>query len=127
MHTPADKKRISADEDAVGAMTFKGCERSINLVAIARVEDFDLHPERISSRVDIFHSSLGNLNISRIYEYPYPSGLWQQLTPPGRDRLETRPCLTGSSPTLKTIGIVLVVAFAASAAGKVNSVAMTLT
>ena len=37
--------------------------------------------------------------------------------PPGRLRLATRPSLTGSSPTPKTIGIVAVAALAASAAG----------
>ena len=37
--------------------------------------------------------------------------------PPGRARLATRPSLTGSSPTPKTIGIVVVAALAASAAG----------
>src|SRR5262245_46654292 len=37
--------------------------------------------------------------------------------PPGRARLATRPNLTGSSPTPKTIGIVVVAALAASAAG----------
>ena len=36
--------------------------------------------------------------------------------PPGRARLATRPSLTGSSPTPKTIGIVVVAALAASAA-----------
>ena len=35
--------------------------------------------------------------------------------PPGRARLATRPSLTGSSPTLKTMGIVAVAALAASA------------
>jgi hypothetical protein len=33
--------------------------------------------------------------------------------PPGRARLATRPCLTGSSEVVKTIGIVAVAAFAA--------------
>ena len=37
--------------------------------------------------------------------------------PPGRARLATRPSLTGSSPTTKTMGIVVVAALAASAAG----------
>ena len=141
------QKRIWADEEAVGATAYKGCEGSINLVAIARVRTWDLQPECVSSRVDSFHGSLGNLNISRIYEYANASGLWQQLTqesrlfavtselkklmpvalPPGRDRLATRPCLTGSSPILNTIGIVVVVAFAASAAGVLSSVTTTFT
>ena len=37
--------------------------------------------------------------------------------PPGRARLATRPSSTGSPPTMKTIGIVEVAFFAASAAG----------
>jgi hypothetical protein len=71
LHAPADKKRIWADEEAVGATAYEGCEGSINLVAIARVQNLDLQPECVSSRVDIFHGSLGNLNISRIYEHAY--------------------------------------------------------
>jgi hypothetical protein len=47
--------------------------------------------------------------------------------PPGRDRLSTRPSLTGSSPALNTIGITLVAAFAASAAGMLGGVTITLT
>jgi hypothetical protein len=37
LHAPADKKRIWADEEGVGAIAYKACEGSINLVAIARV------------------------------------------------------------------------------------------
>jgi hypothetical protein len=47
------------------------------------------------------------------------NSLLRKLTPvrlpPGRARLATRPSLTGSSATLKTIGIVVVAALAASA------------
>src|SRR5262249_10301341 len=39
--------------------------------------------------------------------------------PPGRFRLATKPSLIGSSPIVKTIGMVVVAAFAASAAGVV--------
>ena len=39
--------------------------------------------------------------------------------PPGRARLGTSPTATGSLPTKNTIGIVVVAAFAASAAGYV--------
>jgi hypothetical protein len=37
------------------------------------------------------------------------------MLPPGRLRLATRPYFTGSGPIVKTIGIVEVTAFAASA------------
>jgi hypothetical protein len=46
--------------------------------------------------------------------------------PPGRLRLAASPCLTGSSPTRNTIGIVAVAAFAASA-GTSCGVTMTET
>ena len=50
-----------------------------------------------------------------------PTSLVKKLMPvrlpPGRARLATRPSLTGSSPTPKTIGIVVVAALAASARG----------
>ena len=38
------------------------------------------------------------------------------MLPPGRLRLATRPCATGSPPVLKTIGIVVVAALAANTA-----------
>ena len=47
--------------------------------------------------------------------------------PPGRARLATRPSLTGSSPTVKTIGIVVVAALAASAAACRPVAAITAT
>src|SRR5262245_9705361 len=47
--------------------------------------------------------------------------------PPGRARLATRPSLTGSSATPKTIGIVRVAALAASAATEPPGDAITLT
>jgi len=47
--------------------------------------------------------------------------------PPGRLMLATRPDLTGSSPTLKTIGIVEVAALAARAPGGLPGTAITAT
>ena len=47
--------------------------------------------------------------------------------PSGRARLETRPSLTGSSPTLNTMGIVAVAALAANATGLPPVAAMTAT
>src|SRR5215472_11462437 len=45
--------------------------------------------------------------------------------PPGRARLATRPSLTGSVPLPKTMGIVVVAAFAASAAGVLQTMTAT--
>src|SRR5262249_51095639 len=47
--------------------------------------------------------------------------------PPGRARLATKPNLTGSSPTLKTIGMVVVAALATWAARLPSGVAITAT
>ena len=46
--------------------------------------------------------------------------------PPGRLRLTTKPCLTGSLPIMKQMGIVDVAVFAASAAGR-KAAAITVT
>ena len=61
---------------------------------------------------------------SRLAPSTFMKLLMPVTLPPGRLRLATRPALTGSSPTTKTIGIVPVAAFAAKAPGKVW-VAMT--
>ena len=60
-------------------------------------------------------SSYRRLGISSIVDDADPVRL-----PPGRARLATSPSLTGSPPCLKTIGIVEVALFAASAAGAVR-------
>ena len=54
---------------------------------------------------------------SRLAATSWAKKLMPVALPPGRARLATRPSLTGSSPTPKTIGIVAVAALAASAAG----------
>ena len=45
--------------------------------------------------------------------------------PPGRFRLATNPTATGSNPIVKTIGIVVVAAFAGSAAGLLATITAT--
>ena len=45
--------------------------------------------------------------------------------PPGRFRLATRPSLTGSKPTTNTIGMVVVAALAATAAGPFATITLT--
>jgi hypothetical protein len=50
LHATGEKKRIGTYDEAVGAMVCKGREGSINLVAITRVQNLNLQPERVSSR-----------------------------------------------------------------------------
>ena len=45
--------------------------------------------------------------------------------PPGRLRLATRPSFTGSKPTRNTIGMVVVAALAATAAGPFATITLT--
>ena len=54
LHTPADEKGVSADEEGVGPLAPKSCESRINLAAGAGVEDLDLQPHGAGSR---FHVS----------------------------------------------------------------------
>jgi hypothetical protein len=49
------------------------------------------------------------------------------ILPPGRLRLATRPAWTGSAPITNTIGMVVVAAFAASAAATPPGVTITAT
>ena len=57
----------------------------------------------------------GDSNSSRLAVSPSLSMLTPVRLPPGRARLATSPSPTGSAPLLKTIGIVEVAFFAASA------------
>src|SRR6266545_6163542 len=57
---------------------------------------------------------------------PAPNVAKPVRLPPGRARLATSPCSTGSPPLQKTIGIVAVAAFAASALGR-SGATMTAT
>src|ERR1700738_5605593 len=78
----------------------------------------------------------GNANClgHQVMQEPEPLGhnfeakiLTPVALPPGRARLATRPSFTGSSPTPKTSGIVVVAALAANAAGLLPGVAITAT
>ena len=131
------KKGISAYEEGVGPLARKSCEGRIDFVAGAGVEDLNLQPHGARCRFHIPQCGLRAGGIARIDEHGHTRGCGHQLTqefqplcrqlrgekltpvrlPPGRARLATRPSLTGSSPTVKTTGIVVVAALAANAAG----------
>ena len=99
----------------------------------------EVQPEGTCRRLHLLHVGLGNNGICRVDEQGYDARRGDQLVqqlqslrrylivqwvtpvmlPPGRLRLGTRPSWTGSPPVSKTIGMVVVAAFAASAAGVV--------
>jgi hypothetical protein len=96
----------------------------------------DLQSHGVSSRFRVSERGLGTRGIGGIDEHRNTRGcghssrsnasrfavssVLKKLTPvtlpPGRARLATRPTLTGSWPTTKTMGIVFVAALAAKAA-----------
>ena len=82
----------------------------------AGLEDLELQPEGARCILRILDLDLGN---GRVLGNPV-------TLPPGRAILVTSPTSTGSLPVVKTIGIVVVAFFAASAAG-VLVAAMTAT
>jgi len=101
------------------------------------INDLSLQPDGTGGFLHDVHRSLGVGNIGWVNEYGNANSLRNHVVqgrsrfastsptkklmpvalPPGRARLATRPSRTGSSPTPKTIGIVVVAALAASAAG----------
>jgi hypothetical protein len=84
----------------------------------------DLHrPRAVGSRQDAEHPK----NPSRSAANSTVKKLIPVKLPPGRARLTTRPSLTGSSPTSKTIGIVVVAALAANAELLPSTAAITAT
>src|SRR6516165_1592038 len=125
----AQEKGIRVDEKRIGPLAHKSIEGCIDLAAGSGLEDHDLQPNGTRSRCHVSQRRLRSRCISRVYKYGNTSGRGhpnsrrsssrfaanspaRKLTPvrlpPGRARLATRPSLTGSSLTMKTIGIVVV-------------------
>ena len=136
LDAPADEKGVGADEEGVGPLAHKSCEGRIDLAAGAGVEDLDLQPHGARSRFHVSQCGLGIVALagltstatraapgtssrrssSRFAANSHVKKLIPVRLPPGRARLATRPSLTGSSATRKTMGIVVVAALAANAA-----------
>jgi hypothetical protein len=135
LYPAAGEKGVATAEDRVRALTHKICKGGIDLAAGASIEDLNLHSHAARSGLYLSHCGLGNRRIARVDEYSKTPDAGYQLPqefsrfvttsapkklipvrlPPGRARLETRPSLTGSSPTVNTIGVVAVADLAASA------------
>src|SRR5215471_5338764 len=132
----AVEKWVSSDDQRVHLVADQRLERRLDLAAIARLNDADLDADLRCRRLQVSGDGLGILVLgltssprrraagSSSRSNPSCLGansLNRKLTPvalpPGRAMLATRPRLTGSSVTLKTMGRLAVAAFAASAAG----------
>src|SRR5262245_1793534 len=130
LDTPCGEKGVGADEEGIRPLTLHTFESSTDLTAGVGVENLDLQTHGASSSFYLGRTG-------RINEHRDTHGLGQQLAqefqplrrqrgreetdtvrfPPGRARQATRPTLTGSSPVMKTMGIVDVAALAASIEG----------
>src|SRR5262245_8769915 len=146
LEASAREEDITSDVQGVGAIAHESGEGRLDLAAGAGVEDLNLQ-SHCTGGFRYVSYALGTSDIGWIDQHGNSNGLGHQLVqkcqalcpqlgrekidpgqvPPGRARLATRPSLTGSSPTPKTIGIVVVAALAASAAALPAGVAITAT
>src|SRR5262249_29278257 len=135
LDAPGEEEGVGVDEKRVGALARKRCEGHIDLAAGVGVEHLDLQPHGARTRcvsltVDSEVAALEGLTstatrvaagtISRRSSRRFAANSIAKLLipvklPPRWARLATRPSLTGSSPTLKAMGIVVVAALAATA------------
>src|SRR5262249_54835411 len=136
------KGGAGACDEGVGPLPDKSRECLIDLAAAARIVDLNFQSQRASCRFDGLYRRSG-IRTGRIDEHGHTSGTGHQLTqefqplccqllrekivPSGRARLVTKPSLTGSSPAMKTMGIVVVAALAAIAEGWPPVAAITST
>ena len=135
LHASGGEGRAGTDEQGIGPLVRKCGESRIDLLAAAGIEHSELQSHGASCRFHVVQRRLSDWSSSRIDEHRHMSRCGYQFAQDlqslgykldcekidprdvaaRRERVETRPSLTGSSPTLKTIGIVVVAALAASA------------
>src|SRR5262249_51580457 len=124
LDTPAVEEPIAGNEEGIGAVARESGEGRLDFALCAGLEDLNLQSECAGSVRYATLRALGS-RIGRIDQHGNASGLGRRFAsnslvkklipvrfPPGRARLATRPSSTGSSPTPKTIGIVVVSALA---------------
>ena len=128
-----EEKQGRADHEPAGSLD-QSREDRIEVAFGAGVEDMEVQPEGMSRRLQVdCRSAAGRRVDQKSDDSRGGDQLVQQFQPlrrnyrvnwvtpvtlpPGRLRLATRPSWTGSLPISKTIGMVVVAAFAASAAG----------
>ena len=145
LDAPAGEERVRADKEGVGPLAHKRCVGSIDLLTGTGVVKLSLQPEDASSRFKVAARGLRPPNVGRIDKYGDPRGSGHQLKQESQPlchhfsgekidprRVAARPGEAGDKTQLhwvfgdaKTIGIVGVAAFAASAAGASTGPAIT--
>jgi hypothetical protein len=93
----------------------------LDWVNAAALNEFTTKANKLAAGRKVFSIS------SRFGPSIVPNPVTPVILPPGRFKLATSPKATGSTPTKKTIGMVLLAAFAASAVGTPFIAAMTAT
>src|SRR5262249_20429544 len=143
---PANEECVGGYHKPTSSHLEQGCERHFDVAISARIQDLQVHTERARCLLQVSRLRLCT-GIGRVDEGGHDSlreiSSWSNSScfgptsplnavtpvtlPPGRLRLATRPNCTGSKLVVKTTGIVVVAALAASADGTPPVAAMTLT
>src|SRR5262249_19680896 len=141
--TTVAEQHLGTDQQCIDPFSYKVGKGRIDVAISTDVKDFDLAADSRSCRLHLANQELNTWtggpidergkplrsrqnSPSRLAASSTPMSLIPVTLPPGRLRLATRPVWTGSPALLNTIGIVVVAALAASAAGMLG-VAMTAT
>ena len=130
------QERAGTDEQRTSPALDEGCKRCLDVAVAGGIENDELLADRLRRGLHVSPLRLGFIgvfgftstaivvalgtswrsNSSRFAPSTPPKKFTPVTLPPGRLRLATRPCLTGSLPLAKTIGTVVVAALAASVA-----------
>ena len=113
------EERIGANHESTGPQLDQARKSRIDVPIGAGIENMKLHPEGLRGRKKIFHLVSGKIATGWVHHKTYDARSGKRL------RLAIRPNRTGSVADSKTIGIVAVAAFAASAAGVVAAAITT--
>ena len=142
---PAIEELVGTYHKPADFQFVQSCKRCFYLAVTAGTNYMELYPKFASRRLRVPQQRLGKNRIGRINKQRDDIGrrnyLIQQFQPfrpptafrvtmpvtlpPGRLRAATNPAATGSVPIAKMMGIVAVVAFAATAAAVLPGVAIT--
>src|SRR5262245_16049789 len=144
---PHIQERGGPDEQGIRSLAPDAVKGGFDFTAGVGVEDLDLQGHRASGGLHVSNRRFGAFYLGWVDEHGNQSSplgtssrrsssrfavnsplkiLMPVTLPPGRARLATRPSLTGSSPEVKAMGIVVVAALAAEVAGS-PGVAITAT
>ena len=135
LFAPTDKESVGDDQQRAGLKSRQFGKDRFDVAYGTRMQDMELQPELTGCDLQFFGLSLGSrgsagftrcamilaegttscTSSSRFGANTTPNVVTPVRLPAGLFKLATNPSLTGSSPVKKTIGMVVVAAFAANA------------